>query len=102
MKGEIIMFENSKWIWISNEEKADEYVDFLVEFDAESKKNTYLNIAVDGNFEAYLNGELCAFGSCADYPDHKHYDSFYIEKYCIDGKNTLRITVWHIGMPSMT
>ena len=96
------MFENSKWIWVSDEERADEYVDFLVEFYAESNKNICLNIAVDGNFEAWLNGELCAFGSCADYPEHKHYDSFDIGKCCTDGKNTLKITVWHIGMQSMT
>lgn len=96
------MFENSKWIWVSDEERADEYVDFLVEFYAESNKNICLNIAVDGNFEAWLNGEICAFGSCADYPEHKHYDSFDIGKYCTDGKNTLKITVWHIGMQSMT
>ena len=96
------MFENSKWIWVSDEERADEYVDFFVDFYADNKEKICLNIAVDGNFEAYLNGELCAFGSCADYPAHKHYDSFDIGKYCTNGKNTLKITVWHIGMPSMT
>ena len=94
------MFENSKWIWINNENNDDEYADFIVDFDLESIENVKLDISVDGNFEAKLNGELCALGACADYPFYKFYDSFELDKHCCIGKNQLRITVWHIGIVS--
>ena len=81
------MFENSKWIWINNENNADEYADFLVEFDLEKTEGVTLNISVDGNFEARLNGELCAIGAGADYPFYKFYDSFELDKYSRVGKN---------------
>ena len=96
------MFENSRWIWINNENNDDEYADFVVDFTTNECKNVALNIAVDGNFEAYLNGQLCAFGCCSDYPDHKHYDCFELDRFCVPGENHLKITVWHIGLESMT
>lgn len=94
------MFKNSKWIWINNENNEDEYADFIVDFELESIKNVKLDISVDGNFQAYLNGELCALGACGDYPFQKYYDSFELDKYCRIGKNQLKITVWHIGIIS--
>ena len=94
------MFENCKWIWIHNEDNVDEYAEFIADFELSNVANTKLNIAVDGNFEAYLNGNLCAFGSCADYPFYKFYDSFDLSEACVVGKNSLKIIVWHIGSPS--
>ena len=94
------IFKNCKWIWINDRDNADEYADFFASFELEGTDGIDLNISVDGNFEAYLNGELCAFGSCADYPHHKFYDSFCLDEYCQKGKNDLKITVWHIGVPS--
>lgn len=91
------MFDNSKWIWLHNEEKPDEYVDFLVEFEIQSAENVNLNIAVDGNFEVYMNSSICAIGSCADYPNEKYYDTFSLDDHCKIGTNTMKITVWHIG-----
>lgn len=94
------MFEKSKWIWINENNAPDEYAEFLVDFELDRLSNTYLNISVDGNFEVYLNGKICAFGACSDYPDDKFYDSFPLEEYCVPGKNRLKITVWHIGVES--
>ncbi|MBQ3013384.1 MAG: family 78 glycoside hydrolase catalytic domain [Clostridia bacterium] len=94
------IFKNCKWIWINNEEHPDEYADFYASFELENAAGVELNISVDGNFEAYLNGELCALGACADYPHYKFYDQFSLDKYCKAGKNELKITVWHIGVPS--
>ena len=94
------IFKNCKWIWINNEEHPDEYADFYVSFELENTVGVDFNISVDGNFEAYLNGELCAFGACADYPHYKFYDRFCLDKYCKIGKNEFKITVWHIGVPS--
>ena len=96
------MFENCKWIWLHGQEKPDEYVDFLAEFELSDTSKTTLDISVDGNFEAYLNGEFCAFGSCADYPNYKFYDSFPLDSFAKQGKNQLKITVWHIGVSSST
>ncbi|MBR3686120.1 MAG: family 78 glycoside hydrolase catalytic domain [Clostridia bacterium] len=94
------IFKNCKWIWINNEERPDEYADFYASFELADTAGVDLNISVDGNFEAYLNGQLCAFGACADYPHYKFYDRFSLDKYCKTGKNELKITVWHIGVPS--
>ena len=96
------MFENCKWIWINNEDNADEYADFYADFELSELGGVKLDIAVDGNFEMYLNGEFCAFGTCSDYPNDKFYDSFSLDEHCIVGKNSLKITVWHIGMSSST
>ena len=96
------MFENCKWIWLHNEEKPDEYVDFLAEFELSDCEDVTLDISVDGNFQVYLNDSLCAFGSCADYPDYKFFDSFSLDKFAKIGKNQLKITVWHMGIPSST
>ena len=94
------MFDKSKWIWINGENNPDEYADFLIDFKLSKAEGTKLNISVDGNFEAYLNGKLCALGSCSDYPDEKFYDSFDLDDLCIIGENQLKITVWHIGISS--
>ena len=94
------MFDNAKWIWINNCDNPDEYADFEVDFELQDLKNINLNISVDGNFEAYLNGNLCAFGTCADYPDEKYYDTFPLDEFCTLGANKLKITVWHIGINS--
>ena len=94
------MFEKSKWIWINEDNSPDEYADFTVDFELTDLGGVDLNISVDGNFEAYLNGELCAFGACSDYPDEKFYDVFNLDEYCVLGSNQLKITVWHIGVGS--
>lgn len=94
------MLNDCKWIWIHNDEKPDEYADFIAEFDLKDCTGVSFDISVDGNFEAYLNGKLCAFGACADYPDNKFLDSFSLDEYCQVGKNELKITVWHFGAPS--
>ena len=96
------MLENAKWIWIHNENNADEYADFYVDFELTDLGDVKLDISVDGNFEAYLNGAFCVFGTCSDYPNDKFYDTFSLDEHCVVGKNRLKITVWHIGMSSST
>ena len=96
------MFENSKWIWIENGGNADEYGEFKLEFNLESTRDVNLNISFDGNFEAWIDGKVCAIGACSDYPGHKKYDVFTLDEYCHEGKNEIKINVWHIGSPSMT
>ena len=96
------MFKNSKWIWIENGGSADEYGEFKLEFDLESTRDVDLNISFDGNFEAWIDGKVCAIGTCSDYPGHKKYDVFSLDEFCYEGKNEMTINVWHIGSPSMT
>ena len=94
------MLDASKWIWINSDDNPDEYADFLIDFKADTPDRVKLYISVDGNFEAYLNGKLCAFAACSDYPDEKYYDVFDLDEFCLAGENQLKITVWHIGMNS--
>lgn len=95
------VFSQAKWIWIHNENKPDEYAEFIFEFDGElNSKYTFL-ITADSNYNVYLNGELTGFGQPADYPKYKIYDEFILSKVK-SGKNQMRIVVWYYGKDSQT
>nr|MBR6778482.1 hypothetical protein [Clostridia bacterium] len=91
-----------KWIWVKDDSvEKDSYAEFIGSFTADSKEEVVLLIACDSVYNVEINGELAAFGACADYPDSKNYDSVDITKYC-QGENTFKITVWYFGESSST
>ena len=64
-----------KWIWVQDDQiENDSYAEFIGTFSAETGKDVLLNIACDSIYNVEINGELAAFGACADYPHHKYYD----------------------------
>ena len=87
-----------KWIWVQNDPiEKDSYAEFIGGFHAETDGNVTLNIACDSIYNVEINGELAAFGACADYPHRKYYDSVDITKYC-KAENEVKITVWYLGV----
>ena len=91
-----------KWIWAANDTvEKDSYVEFIGEFSAKADEDVRILIACDSVYNVEINGELAAFGACADYPHRKMYDTIDITKYCKE-KNSLKITVWYFGVGSST
>ena len=92
-----------KWIWARNDDVAkDSYVDFIGKFYADEKGGIVtIDIACDSIYSVQINGELAAFGGCADYPHHKMYDTVDVTQYC-KGENDVKITVWYLGVGSST
>ena len=93
----VTTFKNAKWIWTSREHGIDEYGDFYSEFEFTGKK-TELLISADTNYAVYLNGELCTFGQYSDYPYDKVFDTVDITSFCKEGKNSVAIVVWYLGI----
>ena len=92
--------KNAEWIWINDKDNADEYAEFIFEFESFSCEEYFtLNIASDSNYNLYLNGKLLAFGQYADYPDYKVYDTIDLRPAEI-GKNQVKILVWYYGISS--
>ena len=89
----------AKWIWQNKGNNSDEYIKFYSEFDCE-KTDGKLLISCDSNYNAYLNGELIAFGQYADYPHYKVYDELDVTPFLRKGKNKLVIVVWYYGEDS--
>ncbi|MBO5314825.1 MAG: family 78 glycoside hydrolase catalytic domain [Clostridia bacterium] len=88
--------ENSKWIWISDESKINEYVEFLTSF---IYKNgiSEIKISVDTEYALYINGKFVNSGQYADFPWYKVYDRVDITEYLHEGENEVRIIGWFMG-----
>ena len=87
--------KNGKWIWHPTHNMSDGYALFRDEFSC--SKSASLKISVDGNYEAYVNGALAAFGQYTDFPYHKVFDEIDLTPFVRAGENALLIRVWHIG-----
>lgn len=87
---------SAKWIWQNENNRSDEYVKFVDTFTLE-EASAQLTISCDSNYNAYLNGELVAFGQYADYPHFKVCDKIDLSAYAKKGKNLLVIVVWYYG-----
>lgn len=96
------MFVKAKWIWKAGEILADEFADFVAEFQATGQSPYTLTIAADSNYTVYLNGELAAFGQYADYPTYKVCDRLDVTKFVKAGKNRLVVVVWYYGDDTQT
>ena len=93
------MLENAKWIWLKNGEGEDEYADFYKEFECD-EGNALLRISVDGDYELRINGRFVASNQFGDFEHYKIYDEIDISAFTRVGRNTLQITVWHMGVQS--
>ena len=92
-----------KWIWAANDTvDVDSYAEFIGKFNVTfGGGKVELLIACDSVYNVEINGELAAFGACADYPHNKMYDMVDVTKYCKE-ENDLKITVWYFGKGSST
>lgn len=85
------------WIWQNTENRKNEYVDFLDFFEAEDQKSFSLDISVDGDYIAWVNGQRVGNGQYRDYEHYKIKDTLDITPYVKKGQNRLCIQAWHIG-----
>ena len=88
--------KNSKWIWLSEEVKPNEYAEFFVPFVYSSGK-TEMKISVDTEYSLYVNGEFVNAGQYADFPWYKVHDVVDITEKLKQGENEIRIVAWYMG-----
>lgn len=80
--------EKAKWVWLPNDnDDYDSYGEFLGSFKVSSANNIRLEIACDGIYSVFINGQIAAFAQCSDFPDYKLYDSVDISKFCNTNEN---------------
>ena len=91
----------AKWIWITHEAIAEEYVTFEKKFIFFGKTLT-LKICAETNYIVFLNGKRAAFGQFPNYQGEKYFDELNLMPYAKKGENTLRITVRYEGCDSFT
>ena len=95
--------QSASWIWRQGDTGADEFCDFLTTVNVPALgKHYYLHIASDSNYTVYMNGELCAFGQYADYPDYKVYDRVDVTDFLRAGENRMAVVVWYYGIDTST
>ncbi len=93
----------ASWIWRKGEVGQDEFCDFLATVAIpEVGKRYFLHIAADSNYTVWMNGQLCAFGQYADYPDYKVYDRVEITHLLRAGLNRMVTVVWYYGIDTQT
>lgn len=88
------MLEKAKWIWTEKTWLEDEYATFVCNVEG---KVGVLEIAAEGNYAAYVNGKLAAFGQYPGYPDEKYADTVDLGEFLGEEENTLEIVVWYHG-----
>ncbi len=93
------VFNKASWIWYEQNDKKDSYGDFKDSFNFTGNK-TVCNITCDGDYTLYVNGHFVASNQYGDFEHYKVYDTIDITNYLNIGKNTIDITVWHIGVAS--
>lgn len=91
----------AKWIWLHDQDHADEYIDFYDTFDYDGGK-AEMKISADTNYALYINGVYAFSGQYFDYPWHKVYDNLDITPFVKSGKNEIKIIVWYYGDDFMT
>ena len=88
-------FENSSWIWVSDNAEADEYGEFACCFRADDAP-CVCRISCDGDYTLFINGEYAASNHYGDYEHYKIYDEIDISAHIRPGDNELLVLVWHI------
>ena len=91
------VFEKSKWIWISHEDKIDEYADFCDKI-SYSGGNAFMNISCDSDYTLYVNGVFVASNQYGDFEHYKIYDVLDITPFLSLGENEIKITAYHCGV----
>ena len=95
------MILNKKTIWLREGAKPDTYADFIADFSVNKGSKVELNIACNGHYAVYINGELVKFASASDYPWYRIFDRVDISRRC-DTNNKILVSVWYPGVDSQT
>lgn len=93
-----MMLQKANWIWHSESDEVNSYVDFKREFNLKKGQKPEIEISVDGNYALYLNDQFVDSGQYPDYPEYKVYDRLNLSPFAKEGKNELLIRVWWPGV----
>ncbi len=95
------MNSKSKWIWAKDNKIKNDWVIFKKDFEVDNLSEYHLEISADTRYFLWLNDDICTWdgGLFRDaYCENSGFiDKFDISKYLFQGKNTLKILVWHYG-----
>jgi len=92
----------AKWIWAKEENKVNEYADFIKEFEIESvNKDATIKISADSEYILWINGEFVATGQFGDFPENKVYDELDVTAFLKKGKNKIAVTAYFQGEGSL-
>lgn len=94
-------FCESRWIWLEDRERPDEWANFYDAFDYDGGKLT-VRVCADSAYALYVNGRLALFGKYADYPNHRFYEEKELGEFLKPGRNSLCFSVWYFGASSST
>ena len=92
-------FEDASWIWYTAAPTPDTYGDFMDELNYNGGK-AICHISCDGDYTLFVNGVYVSSNQYGDFEHYKIYDSIDITDFLVNGKNTILITVWHLGIAS--
>lgn len=96
-----MLYEKAQWIWSNANPQPNEYAYFEESFEYAGGQ-AVLKLAADTDYIAYVNGHRVGFGQYAGYPFEKYFDELDITSWCMEGMNTLAITVRYEGYKSFT
>ena len=89
--------KKSYWIWNSPERYAQhEIVWFKKNFDTNTP-NAQLKISADTDFIAFVNGIEAGRNQFNTYPEKRVYQLFDISNLLVNGKNEIKVQVYHTG-----
>ena len=92
------MFKNAKWIWINNEDRVNEYGEFLGKI--RTQGGAKIKISCDGDYALFINGDLVSSNQYGDFEHYKSVDTVDISAFLTKEENTLALLVWHLGVNS--
>ena len=92
-------FGGAKAVWINNLPQKNEYATFRQEFFSYGNSSK-LYVCSETDYIAYINGNLVSFNQFSGYKNIKYFDCVDISEYCVNGKNTVEVTVRYEGVNS--
>lgn len=92
------MLKNAQWIWVDEPFEVNQYVCFEAEFFAENPVDIFADVSVSGEYALYINDMFAGFGQFGNWPGRMTYNEHDISEYCVQGKNSFRLSVWHMGI----
>jgi len=88
------------WIWPAIDRQENQFVEFrhvftLTESSADELRDALLELSVDTNYVAWLNGRCIGQGQYRDYPDRKIFDALEVGQHLRPGLNVLGVLAYH-------
>lgn len=95
-----MIFKNSKWIWNSNVDKLNSFVDFQIKFNADTTKKYVLHFSSCVNHMVSLNGIYIPSSQREGYECSPEYQTLDLTGRVLSGNNEIIITVYSQGIDS--